>query len=82
MSSTRIETLVAEVQAAFDRQPDTIETDLATNEADVLQLRKSCRLLAGAETLLAEGFYVGRYRRRVADLQVATVHAAYLNIMC
>nr|WP_225316437.1 MULTISPECIES: hypothetical protein [Haloferax] len=28
-----------------------------TNEADILQLRKSCRLLAGAETLLRQGFY-------------------------
>ncbi|KAB1190774.1 MULTISPECIES: hypothetical protein [Haloferax] len=57
MSGNRIETLVDEVQAAFDRRPDDIETGLETNEADVLQLRKSCRLLAGAGTLLEEGFY-------------------------
>ncbi|WP_411968862.1 hypothetical protein [Haloferax sp. YSSS75] len=57
MSGNRIETLVDEVQAAFDRRPDEIETGLETNEADVLQLRKSCRLLAGAETLLERGFY-------------------------
>lgn len=45
------------MQAAFDRRPDEIEEGLETNEADVLQLRKSCRLLAGAETLLEQGFY-------------------------
>lgn len=57
MSGNRIETLVDEVQAAFDRRPDEVEAGLDTNEADILQLRKSCRLLAGAETLLEQGFY-------------------------
>lgn len=57
MSSTRIEALIEEVQAAFDRRPDEIETGLETNEADLLQLRKSCRLLAGAATLFERGFY-------------------------
>ncbi|MUV57004.1 hypothetical protein SAMN04487947_4208 [Halogeometricum rufum] len=57
MSSNRIETLVDEVQAAFDRRPDEVEDGLETNEADVLQLRKSCRMLAGAEALLEQGFY-------------------------
>lgn len=57
MSSNRIETLVDEVQAAFDRRPDEIEEGLDTNSADILQLRKSCRLLAGADVLLQQGFY-------------------------
>ncbi|RDZ63842.1 hypothetical protein C5B90_12030 [Haloferax sp. Atlit-12N] len=57
MSSSRIETLVDEVQAAFDYRPENIEEGLETSEADVLQLRKSCRLLAGAGTLLKQGFY-------------------------
>ncbi|WP_416841285.1 hypothetical protein [Haloferax sp. DFSO52] len=57
MSGNRIETLVEDVQAAFDRRPEEIEDGLETNEADVLQLRKSCRLLAGADTLLDRGFY-------------------------
>lgn len=57
VSSNRIETLIDEVQAAFDRQPIDIEDGLGTDEADVIQLRKSCRLLAGAETLLEQGFY-------------------------
>nr|WP_233194345.1 hypothetical protein [Haloferax marisrubri] len=57
MSSVRIETLVDEVQAAFDYRPENVEDGLETSEADVLQLRKSCRLLAGAGTLLEQGFY-------------------------
>lgn len=57
MSSTRIEELLHEVQAAFDRRPTEIETGLGVEDAAVLQLRKGCRLLAGAETLLEEGFY-------------------------
>ena len=57
MSSTRIETLMDEVQASFDRRPDEIEVGLETNEADLLQLRKSYRLLAGATTFLDQGFH-------------------------
>lgn len=57
MSSTRIEHLIADVQASFDRRPDTIETGLDVDDAALLQLRKACRLLAGAATLQDEGFY-------------------------
>ncbi|EJN57275.1 hypothetical protein [Halogranum rubrum] len=57
MSGNRIEDLVDEVQAAFDRRPDEIEHGLDTKEADLLQLRKSCRLLAGADILVEQGFY-------------------------
>lgn len=51
MSSTRIEQLIDDVQAAFDRRPTAIEAGLDVDDAAVLQLRKACRLLAGAETL-------------------------------
>lgn len=57
MSSTRIDQLVDEVQAAFDRQPTEIESGLDVDDAALLQLRKACRLLAGAETLRIEGYY-------------------------
>jgi hypothetical protein len=50
MSSTRIETLIDEVQAAFDRRPTDIEAGLDVEDAALLQLRKACRLLAGAES--------------------------------
>lgn len=57
MSSTRIEQLVAEVQAAFDRRPADVESGLDVDDAAVLQLRKGCRLLAGAESLREAGYY-------------------------
>ncbi|SER36421.1 hypothetical protein [Natrinema salaciae] len=51
MSSTRIEQLIDDVQAAFDRRPTAIEPGLDVEDAALLQLRKACRLLAGAGTL-------------------------------
>jgi len=57
MSSTRIEQLVDEVRAAFDRRPREIESGLDVDDAVLLQLRKACRLLAGAESLRDAGYY-------------------------
>jgi hypothetical protein len=51
MSSTRIEALIDEVQAAFDRRPTDIEVGLDVKDAALLQLRKACRLLAGGKSL-------------------------------
>lgn len=57
MSSTRIEQLIDDVQAAFDRQPTEIEAGLDVEDAALLQLRKACRLLAGAEALRDASYY-------------------------
>lgn len=57
MSSDRIDGLIDEAQAVFDRRPNSIEDGLDVAEGGVLQLRKSCRLLAGAVVLLDRGFY-------------------------
>lgn len=57
MSSTHIEQLIADVQAAFDRRPTDIEPGLDVDDAALLQLRKACRLLAGAATLRDEEYY-------------------------
>ncbi|WP_415383515.1 hypothetical protein [Halosimplex sp. TS25] len=57
MSSTRIEALVGEVQAAFDRRSTEVETGLDVDDAALLQLRKACRLLDGAGALHGEGYY-------------------------
>jgi hypothetical protein len=57
MSSTRIDQLVNEVQAAFDRRPTQIEPGLDVEDAALLQLRKGCRLLAGADTLRDAEYY-------------------------
>jgi len=56
MSSGRIETLIDDVQAAFDRRPTDIETGLDVDDAALLQLRKGCRLIAGAATLQEDGY--------------------------
>jgi len=57
MSSTRIEQLIDTVQAAFDRRPTDIEAGLDVEDAALLQLRKACRLLAGAEELQHGSYY-------------------------
>lgn len=57
MSSTRIEQLIDDVQAAFDRRPTEIESGLDVEDAALLQLRKACRLLAGAEALRDASYY-------------------------
>jgi len=53
----RIKQLIDEVQAAFDRRPADIESGLDVDDASLLQLRKACRLLAGAESLREAGYY-------------------------
>lgn len=57
MSSTTIEQLIDDAQAAFDRAPTTLEAGLDVDDPAVLQLRKACRLLAGAERLQDDGYY-------------------------
>jgi hypothetical protein len=57
MSSTRIQRLITDVQAAFDRRPTEIETGLAVEDAALLQLRKACRLLAGAGALRDASYF-------------------------
>lgn len=57
MSSTRIEQYIDDVQAAFDRRPTDIESGLDVDDAALLQLRKACRLLAGAASLRDEQYY-------------------------
>ena len=57
MSSTQIEALLEDVQAAFDQRPTDIEDGLKVSDAALLQLRKACRLLTGAENLLDAGHY-------------------------
>lgn len=57
MSSTEIESLIEAVQASFDAPPSDVEEGLRVEDAALLQLRKACRLLTGAETLLDEGHY-------------------------
>lgn len=57
MSSTRIDQLLTDAQAAFDGRPAEIEPDLDVEDAALLQLRKACRLLDGAKTLREAEYY-------------------------
>ena len=57
MSSTHIETLINEVQATFDRRPADIEAGLDVEDTALLQVRKACRLLAGAKILQDANYY-------------------------
>lgn len=57
MSSSHIERFINDVQSAFDRQPTDIEPGLDVEDAALLQLRKACRLLSGAEMLRESNYY-------------------------
>lgn len=57
MSSTRIEQFVADAQAAFDQRAGDVEPGLDVEDAALLQLRKACRLLAGADALRDADYY-------------------------
>jgi len=52
-----IEPLLSNTQEAFRRGGQTRETGLDVASADLVQLRKACRLLSGAEQLLNDGYH-------------------------
>jgi HEPN domain-containing protein len=52
-----IEPLLSNAQDVFRRGGQTIEDGLDVSSADLVQLRKACRLLSGAERLLEDGYY-------------------------
>jgi len=57
MSSPRIEQPLDDAQAAFDRRPTDTDAGPDVSDAALLQPRKACRLLAGAEALQEQGCY-------------------------
>lgn len=52
-----IEPLLSNAHDAFRRGGQTAEEGLDVSSADIVQLRKACRLLSGAEQLLEDGYY-------------------------
>lgn len=48
---------LAEAERSFERAPEGIETGLDVEEAELVQLRRACRLLAAASLLLDRGYY-------------------------
>jgi HEPN domain-containing protein len=52
-----IEPELSNAQEAFRRGGQTPEEGLDVSSADLVQLRKACRLLSGAERLFEDGYY-------------------------
>jgi len=52
-----IEPELSNAQDAFRRGGQTPDEGLDVSSADLVQLRKACRLLSGAERLLEDGYY-------------------------
>ncbi|QCC51753.1 hypothetical protein [Halapricum salinum] len=52
-----IEPELSNAQKAFRRGEQTPEEGLDVSSADLVQLRKACRLRSGAERLLKDGYY-------------------------
>ncbi len=52
-----IEPELSNAQDSFRRGGQTAEEGLDVSSADLVQLRKACRLLSGAERLLEDGYY-------------------------
>lgn len=52
-----IEPLLTEAEEAFRRSGQQHEDGLDVSDAGLLQLRKACRSLSGADELLANGYY-------------------------
>jgi HEPN domain-containing protein len=44
-------------ERSFEQSPENIEDGLDVDEAELVQLRRACRLLAAASRLLEEGYY-------------------------
>ncbi|MDY6775827.1 MAG: hypothetical protein SV253_07105 [Halobacteria archaeon] len=57
MDNSHIEDKLDEVQELFDKRPEEIETGLHVDGAEMLQLRKACRLLEAARHLKQENGY-------------------------
>lgn len=52
-----VEPLLTEVEEAFRRSGQRREEGLGVSDAGLVQLRKACRSLSGAEQLLSDGYY-------------------------
>jgi hypothetical protein len=57
ISHDDIEPELSNAREAFRRGGQTPEEGLDVSSADLVQLRKACRLLSGAERLLEDGYY-------------------------
>lgn len=57
MDNSHIEDTLDQAQKLFDQNPEQVETGLEVDSAELLQLRKACRLLEAARHLKSENGY-------------------------
>lgn len=57
MKNSDVIDALAAAERSFEQSPDTIEEGLDVDEAELVQLRRGCRLLAAASRLREEGYY-------------------------
>jgi hypothetical protein len=57
MENNSVVTALEVAEQSFERAPETIEEGLNVEDAELVQLRRACRLLAAASYLLKEGYY-------------------------
>lgn len=57
MENDTIVAALAAAERSFEQTPKNIEEGLDVEDAELVQLRRACRLLATASRLLEEGFY-------------------------
>jgi hypothetical protein len=57
MKNSDVIDALAAAERSFEKSPETIEEGLDVDEAELVQLRRACRLLAAASRLRDEGYY-------------------------
>ncbi|WP_313692341.1 hypothetical protein [Halorarum halobium] len=57
MENEDVREVLREAEHSFERMPETIEEGLDVDDAELVQLRRACRLLAAGSLLLDRGYY-------------------------
>ncbi|WP_226023795.1 hypothetical protein [Halomicrobium salinisoli] len=57
MENSDVTDALDEAGRSFERSPENVEEGLDVEEAELVQLRRACRLLAAASRLLDDGYY-------------------------
>lgn len=57
MENSDVLDALVEAERSFERAPEEIEVGLDVEDAELVQLRRACRLLAAASLLLDRGYY-------------------------
>lgn len=57
MENSDVADALAAAERSFEHSPETIEEGLDVDEAELVQLRRACRLLAAGSLLLDEGYF-------------------------